>query len=207
MSRRFFARRASREGGLERCVVAASARSFDRLVGERSGELTRTALPVWPHTRDDRRMRVEGGAVVDEFELPGIGHVVARHTRTRTPDNGVTWACIFTVMTTGASDLAVVHRLSAPSLADGRQAVRHAVEFLAGRAVQSTAVTSSPGPQGPAAGAPRALMPITPRSPRRRATDVRRRDAEHERTPIPAGPLSADVPRIPVFDLPTGIDR
>lgn len=78
-------------------------------------------------------MRVEAGAVVDEFDLPGIGQVVARHTRTKTAD-AVTWACMFTVVAAGDSQLAVVHRLSAPTLAEARSSVRHAVEFLAGRA-------------------------------------------------------------------------
>ncbi|MGH8891540.1 MAG: hypothetical protein ACRDV3_17485 [Acidothermaceae bacterium] len=80
-------------------------------------------------------MRVEAGAVVDEFDLPGIGHVVARHTRTRTPDGGVTWACMFSIAAPGTSDLSVVHRLSAPNLAEGRRSVLHAVEFLSGRAL------------------------------------------------------------------------
>jgi hypothetical protein len=78
-------------------------------------------------------MRVEAGAVVDEFDLPGIGRVVARHTRTKTADV-VSWACMFTVVASGDSQLAVVHRLSAPTLAEARSSVRHAVEFLAGRA-------------------------------------------------------------------------
>jgi hypothetical protein len=78
-------------------------------------------------------MRVESGAVVDEFELSGIGHVVARFTRVKTAES-VTWACMFTVVAPGNSDLAVVHRLGAPSLAEARRSVRHAVEFLAGRA-------------------------------------------------------------------------
>jgi hypothetical protein len=77
-------------------------------------------------------MRVEAGAVVDEFDLDGIGRVVARHTRTK-DDDGVVWACMFTVVATGNSDLAIVHRLSARSLAEARRSVRQAVEFLAGR--------------------------------------------------------------------------
>jgi len=55
--------------------------------------------------------------------------------RTRTPDGGVTWACMFSITPSGTSDLSVVHRLSAPSLAEGRRSVRHAVEFLSGRAL------------------------------------------------------------------------
>jgi hypothetical protein len=78
-------------------------------------------------------MRVEAGAVVDEFDLPGIGQVVARHTRLRASASDG-WACMFTVIASGNADLAVVHRLSAPTLAEARRSVRHAVEFLAGRA-------------------------------------------------------------------------
>jgi hypothetical protein len=77
-------------------------------------------------------MRVEAGAVVDEFDLEGIGRVVARHTRSK-DDGSVVWACMFTVVATGNSDLAIVHRLSAPTLAEARRSVRQAVEFLAGR--------------------------------------------------------------------------
>ena len=87
-------------------------------------------------------MRVEAGAVVDEFDLPGIGQVVARHTRLRASDSDG-WACMFTVVASGNSDLAVVHRLSAPTLAEARRSVRHAVEFLAGRSGVSTK-TGSP---------------------------------------------------------------
>ncbi|HEY8729967.1 MAG TPA: hypothetical protein VIL94_10315 [Acidothermaceae bacterium] len=99
-------------------------------------------------------MRVEAGAVVDEFDLEGIGRVVARHARTK-DDDGVVWACMFTVVATGNSDLAIVHRLSATSLAEARRSVRQAVEFLAGRAAAAPknggavpnggAVTNGPG--------------------------------------------------------------
>jgi hypothetical protein len=82
-------------------------------------------------------MRVEAGAVVDEFDLPGIGQVVARHTRLRASESEG-WACMFTVVASGNADLAVVHRLSAPTLAEARRSVRHAVEFLAGRSGMST---------------------------------------------------------------------
>lgn len=75
---------------------------------------------------------MEAGAVVDEFDLPGIGQVVARHTRLRASESDG-WACMFTVIASGNADLAVVHRLSAPTLAEARRSVRHAVEFLAGR--------------------------------------------------------------------------
>src|SRR5438132_757609 len=78
----------------------------------RSGERFGEALPVMAVPGDDCPMRVEAGAVVDEFDLDGIGRVVARHTRMR-DDDGVVWACMFTVVATGNSDLAIVHRLSA----------------------------------------------------------------------------------------------
>jgi hypothetical protein len=84
-------------------------------------------------------MRVEAGAVVDEFDLPGIGQVIARHTRIKTADAD-TWACMFTVVASGNSDLAVVHRLSAPTLAEARRSVRNAVEFLAGRPAAHTSL-------------------------------------------------------------------
>lgn len=88
-------------------------------------------------------MRVEAGAVVDEFDLPGIGQVVARHTRLRASESDG-WACMFTVVASGNADLAVVHRLSAPTLAEARRSVRHAVEFLAGRSgMTSTGVMKS----------------------------------------------------------------
>lgn len=112
-------------------------------------------------------MRVEAGAVVDEFDLPGIGHVVARHTRARTADGAITWACMFSVAAPGTADLSVVHRLSAPSLTEARRSVRNAVEFLAGRALpplQPAAV-----PVHPAAG------PMT---------GARRSDAGYEQTPV-----------------------
>lgn len=115
--------------------------------------------------------------------MPGIGQVVARHTRTRTPDGGVTWACMFTVVADGASDLAVVHRLSAPTLAEARRNVRSAIEFMAGRAV-----TVAPSSDQPFPGPPTAQAPVPSMPPRRRATDKR--------------PDDVTAPRIPVFDLP-----
>jgi hypothetical protein len=135
-------------------------------------------------------VRVEAGAVVDEFELVGIGQVVARHTRTKTPDGGVTWACMFTVVANSASDLAVVHRLSAPSLAEARRSVRQAAEFLASRAMYAPpSVPSVPsGSSGSSVPSAPSVTPAGP--PRRRATDRR---AE----------LTAQAPSVPVFDLPS----
>ncbi|MGH3266316.1 MAG: hypothetical protein ACRDNS_30475 [Trebonia sp.] len=90
---------------------------------------------------------MEAGAVVDEFDLPGIGRVVARHTRHKTAD-AVSWACMFTVVASGVADLAVVHRLSAPSLAEARKSVRHAVEFLAGHADRPAPLPEALPPAG-----------------------------------------------------------
>jgi hypothetical protein len=119
-------------------------------------------LPLALDRRDDLRMRVEAGAVVDEFDLPGIGRVVARHTRMKSGDD-VTWACMFTVVAASNADLAIVHRLSAPTLAEARRSVRHAVEFLAGR----TAAGPATGPlANPLAG------PLASRQARRRAGDL-----------------------------------
>jgi hypothetical protein len=142
-------------------------------------------------------MRVEAGAVVDEFDLPSIGHVVARHTRTKTPDGGVTWACMFSVAAPGTTDLSVVHRLSAPTLAEGRRSVLHAVEFLAGRAL--TPLQAEPRQPGQPATSVHGHRPDGFR-PARRATDVRPEAAppanSHEFTP-----LVGATPRPPAFDL------
>jgi hypothetical protein len=132
-------------------------------------------------------VRLEAGAVVEEFELPGVGHVVARHTRTRT-SGGDTWACLFSIVAEGVSDLSVVHRLSAPSLPEARRSVRHAAEFLAGRALAGEpagqTVIDRPGTVvvGPDGRTPE-------RVPDRRSSDRRATD-------------DLGVPRIPVFGLP-----
>jgi hypothetical protein len=148
-------------------------------------------LPLALDRRDDLRMRVEAGAVVDEFDLPGIGQVVARHTRMRSGDD-VTWACMFTVVAASNADLAIVHRLSAPTLAEARRSVRHAVEFLAGR-------TAAGPPAGPLAN------PLASRQAGRRAGDL----AADANLP-PAGrdlPTLAPQPHrgvVPSFVLPAG---
>jgi hypothetical protein len=162
-------------------------------------------------------VRVEAGAVVDEFDLPGIGQVVARHTRMKTPE-GVTWACMFTVVASGNADLAVVHRLSAPSLAEGRRSVRNAVEFLAGRVADNTVVQRPPrrrstdtfATDGRRVGARPGINAST--------RDVRSLDHHHDvpgfgpHAPEPAlatsparpvGPApSGPAPRTPTFQLP-----
>ncbi len=97
---------------------------------------TSWGLAVQPRYPDHQTMRVEAGAVVDEYELPEIGQVVARYSRTVTPD-GVNWACMFTVVASGVGDLALVHRLAAPTLAEARRCVRHAIEFMAARGLSA----------------------------------------------------------------------
>jgi hypothetical protein len=128
-------------------------------------------------------MRVEAGAVVDEFDLPGIGQVIARHTRTKTAD-AVSWACMFTVVASGDSQLAVVHRLSAPTLAEARSSVRHAVEFLAGRA-------ANVGPGHVPSRRSSDPLPVVP---------AQGRDAEHSGGTVPVFRLPTE--RSPADPLP-----
>jgi hypothetical protein len=128
-------------------------------------------------------MRVEAGAVVDEFDLPGIGRVVARHSRIRT-GNGISWACMFTVMAPGNTELAVVHRLSAPTLAEARRAVRSAVDFLGGRPAASTA----PGP------------PLARRATDRPGQMAGPSPSVHVELPHPTSDVQCGV--VPTFPLP-----
>ena len=75
-------------------------------------------------------MRVEAGAIVDEY--PGAGGlIVARYQR----QGDGQWLATFTVVADNVTDLALVHRLVAPTLADARRAVPHAVALLAGEPV------------------------------------------------------------------------
>jgi hypothetical protein len=146
-------------------------------------------LPLACDQRDDLLMRVEAGAVVDEFDLPGIGQVVARHTRMKTGDD-VSWACMFTVVASSNADLAIVHRLSAPTLAEARRSVRHAVEFLAGRTVAS-----------PLAG------PLASRQARRRVGDLAAGTEANLPTAGHDLPTRAPQPHrgvVPSFTLPAG---
>jgi hypothetical protein len=106
-------------------------------------------LAVGARYPDHQTMRVEAGAVVDEYEMPGIGQVVARYTRTITPD-GVNWACMFTVVASGVGDLSLVHRLAAPTLAEARRCVRHAIEFMAARGLSAHLAAPRPPVDAPA---------------------------------------------------------
>lgn len=156
--------------------------------------------------------------MVDEFDLPGIGQVVARHTRMKTPE-GVTWACMFTVVASGNADLAVVHRLSAPSLAEARRSVRNAVEFLAGRVADGGVVQRSPRRRSTdtfaADGRRPGARPVETNAGQRDLTSLDAQRgvpgfAPHAPAPVlatgparPAGPPpSGAVPRTPTFHLP-----
>ncbi|MDQ1493990.1 MAG: hypothetical protein QOG69_473 [Actinomycetota bacterium] len=134
-------------------------------------------------------MRVEAGAVVDEFDLPGVGRVVARHTRMKSGD-AVSWACMFTVVASASADLAIVHRLSAPTLAEARRSVRHAVDFLAGRAAASSVGGRRQADFGSGPG----------RDPSVTALDLLNRTPDPQRGVVPAFDLGAD--RTPTDHLP-----
>jgi hypothetical protein len=75
-------------------------------------------------------MRLDAGAIVDEVHLEGIGRLTARYER-----DGESWTATFELASEFVDDLAVTHRLIAPSLAEARRAVPLAAAFLAGEAV------------------------------------------------------------------------
>lgn len=75
-------------------------------------------------------MRLGEGGVEEDFALPEGGVVAIRYQR---DDHG--WRAEFTVSAPGTDDLAVVHRLIAPTLAEARRLVPVAVAFLRGEPV------------------------------------------------------------------------
>ena len=75
-------------------------------------------------------MRLDTGAILDEIHLEGIGRLTVRYFR-----EGDGWTAAFELAADGIDDLAVSHRLAAPTLADARRAVPLAAAFLAGEAV------------------------------------------------------------------------
>ena len=77
-----------------------------------------------------RLMRLGVGGVEEDFVLPEGGVVAVRYERA---DHG--WRAEFTVRAGGVDELAVVHRLIAPTLADARRLVPAAVAFLRGEPV------------------------------------------------------------------------
>ncbi|MFL6240772.1 MAG: hypothetical protein ACJ735_14900 [Actinomycetes bacterium] len=75
-------------------------------------------------------MHLDAGAIVDTFDLEYLGVLTARYTRGM---DG--WTATFTLTAEGTDDLAICHRLVAPTLADARRAVPLAAAFLAGDSV------------------------------------------------------------------------
>jgi hypothetical protein len=79
---------------------------------------------------DDRTVHIEAGAIVDTLDLEDLGILTARYSR------GLDgWTATFSLSAAGDDDLAICHRLVAPTLADARRAVPLAAAFLAGEPV------------------------------------------------------------------------
>jgi len=74
--------------------------------------------------------RLEAGTVVGEIDVPGIGVVPLRVQRCPAG-----WQATFEVRDPAISDLAVVHKLVAPTYREAKAAVPQAIEFLLGRPV------------------------------------------------------------------------
>lgn len=74
--------------------------------------------------------RLEAGAVVGEMDIPGVGVVPVRVQRCPAG-----WQATFEVRDPAISDLAVVHKLVAPTYREAKAAVPQAIEFLLGRPV------------------------------------------------------------------------
>jgi hypothetical protein len=72
-------------------------------------------------------VRIEGGVVSEELSVAGIGDVPVRYARCPAG-----WTAKFEVRMPDLDDLAVVHRLVAPSLREARRSVPQAVRFLRG---------------------------------------------------------------------------
>jgi hypothetical protein len=79
---------------------------------------------------DDRAVHLEAGTIVDTVDLEDLGVLTARYSR------GIDgWTATFSLTAEGHSDLAICHRLVAPTLADARRAVPLAAAFLAGESM------------------------------------------------------------------------
>jgi len=74
-------------------------------------------------------MHIEAGEVVEVLHCAPVGELAVTYARC---DDG--WLAQFTVSSPDV-DLAVVHRLTAPSLREARRAVPPAVAFLSGAPV------------------------------------------------------------------------
>ena len=81
----------------------------------------------------DGLMRIEAGEVAEVLHCAPVGELAVTYARCA---DG--WLAQFTVGSTEVDDLAVVHRLTAPSLREARRAVPPAVAFLSGAAVDQT---------------------------------------------------------------------
>lgn len=88
---------------------------------------------------DDRRVHLDCGAIVDEVDLEGLGLLTARYHR-----DGDSWTATFTLTADPHDDLAICHKLVAPTLADARRAVPLAAAFLAGDPLEGPASRSEP---------------------------------------------------------------
>ena len=73
--------------------------------------------------------RLAGGAIVDDLVVEGMA-ITVRYERCPAG-----WQATFDVRHPDVSDLAVTHRLVAPSLGQAKTAVPAAVRFLVGRPV------------------------------------------------------------------------
>jgi hypothetical protein len=76
--------------------------------------------------------RLEAGAVVDEVDVPGVGAVPVRVARCPAG-----WMATFEVRDPATSDLAVMHKLVAPTYREAKASVPQAVAFLLGRPVDA----------------------------------------------------------------------
>jgi hypothetical protein len=83
-----------------------------------------------PSISDDLWVHLESGAIVDSLDLEDLGTLTARYTR---GFDG--WTATFSLTAEGHDDLAICHRLVAPTLADARRAVPLAAAFLAGESM------------------------------------------------------------------------
>lgn len=79
-------------------------------------------------------MRIEAGGVIEVLDCAPVGQLAVTYARC---DDG--WLAQFTVTSTEVDDLAVVHRLTAPTLGAARRAVPSAVAFLAGEPIDPRA--------------------------------------------------------------------
>ena len=79
-----------------------------------------------------RMSRLEAGAVIDEIDVAGVGPVPVRVERCPAG-----WMASFEVRDPATSDLAVMHKLVAPSYREAKAAVPQAVAFLLGRPVDA----------------------------------------------------------------------